>query len=686
MPAKKESAPTEHDVLLRAKGIVKVYSEGKGSSRTVLNGPDLEIRRGSLVVIRGENGSGKSTLLRILGLVDRDFDDGYLEICQTHVGGAGQTLSAAEVEDFRARHIGFVFQDDLLHPLLSLRKNSELPIRIHRWPEDEIKAHLDRLQSDIFRPDEIKEQVMQRGRKGVSSGQRQRAAILRALSHNPDLILADEPTASLDPDRKDEVVEIFKKLCDKGATILVASHDSIFHDVGETYTLAQGKLHPETRVVRKRLPPPQVERLPGCPMMLKAEIALREARGNPLFALIIGAAMAAGLFQLTLLWSIRAGTENVLNQLINKGSRLDRIAVAAKAQTPDSSDGGLPSQEVLDGLSGVRSAVPRREILLRVNDSRGRERQETTFGLIKNDPEIEKLELREGKPFEDQQALAVLITERSVERLFGAGAVGETTVGRRIRIRFRRYQTAEDWEGRDFEFVIQGVLDRAEAGRNLYLPQGTLRAIATWEMDSAAELDDPEGRLELVQHELGEIKPTWDRLDVYFNRLDGVLPAAAYLERRGFSTTADLYRYKWILDTQRFVSWMLISIVFMVVLITGSLIISNVITGVRLKRKEIAILKLMGMKDRDVVSIFVLSVLVCALLGGAVGFLSSSLVVDRLGDYLTDAYPESPFGQVLTSTWAQIGYALLLCSGVSVFFTVAPIWWMARKEEVWTLD
>ncbi len=673
----------DNDPFLCAEGITKNFAEGKDSSRKVLDGLDLKIYRQSLVVIRGESGSGKSTLLRILGLVDSDFDGGL------EIGGKPvEEMSKAAVEDLRARRMGFVFQDDLLLPLLDLRENSELPAHIHRFPK--VRKRLEELQALIFRHKELEDGVMRRRRMSVSGGQRQRAAILRALSHGPDLILADEPTASLDLAAKKQVVKLFQQLCELGHTILIASHDSVFDGKGTTtYELSQGKLgkpkRPSARYPPKDLDVERSTRPRRCPAWLRMRIAWREALGNPLFAVMIVAAMAAGLFQLTLLWSIQAGTENVLDEVINKGSRLDRVVVAAKAQAGDSTASGLPSGEDLAGLGNYRRTVRRREILLRVKDSRGRERQETTFGLIPDDPEVEKLGLREGEPFENQHARAVLITQRSVERFFGGDAFSEAVVGRRITLRFRRYVTEEDMEEIPHSFVIQGVLDRAEAGRNLYLPQGTLLSIATWQMDSEAQLIPRKGRLELVR-EPGREEPSWERLHVYFNRLSEVLPAVTYFERRGFSATTDLSRYKWILDTRRFVNWMLGGIVSMVMGIAGLLIISNVVSGVRLKRKEIAVLKLMGMKDWDVVSIFAFSALMCALVGGAVGFGAGSLTVDGLSTYLAVTYPESPLGQVLTSTWTQAGYALLLCSVVTIGFTVVPAWRTARKEAVWKLD
>ena len=694
-----------HDILLSAQGITKSFPDGEGASRVVLNALNLEVRRHSLVVIRGESGCGKSTLLRILGLVDPEFE-GSLEICGEHVGGDGQPLTATAVEEFRARHIGFVFQDDLLLPLLNLRENSELPARIHRMSEEAIKDRLEELQSLIFRPDERTDGVLDRHRTTVSGGQRQRAAILRAFSHGPNLILADEPTANLDPVAKKEVVELFRRLCQRGHTVVVASHDAVFSNVGETYAVSDGKLRrmpsksaPLDVSVPQRRNVYRSSRLRGCPPGLQAKIALREALGNPLFAVMIIAAMAAGLFQLTLLWSVRQGTENVLDEVINKGSRLDRIVVAARAQVEDPAASALPSAEFLKTL-GDPLTVPRREILIRIDDARGRERQETAFGLVPGDPEVKKLELREGQAFANQDSLSVLITERSVERLFGTAAVGQPATGRELSLRFRRYVAPDDgtsatlslateealqMEEKEFTFVVRGVLDRAEAGRNLYLPQETLLAIAAWQMDPTARLEASDGRLELTPESAKE-QLAWERLHVYFDKLEEVLPAAANFERQGFSTKADLFRYRWILDTRRFVSYMLGGITGMVMGIAGLLLMSNVVSGVRLKRKEIAVLKLMGMKNRDVVSIFVLSVLLCALLGGLLGFGLGSLTVDQISAYLAAAYPDSPLGQVWTPTWQYVGGALLLTVVVTFIFTVWPAWRTASKEAVWKLD
>ena len=700
---------TRPEILLRARGITKTFQKKDGTSKTVLQDLNLEIHRKSLVVIRGDNGSGKSTLLRILGLADGEFQ-GHLELHGRRVDPGGGA-STEEVEDLRARHLGFIFQEDLLLPQLTLGENSELPARIHRL--DDVRERLDPLQDFIFRRVELDEDVLGRRRTEVSGGQSQRAAILRALSHHPDLILADEPTANLDPEVRLQVVKLFRRLQREGTTIVVASHDDIFNNMGTTYELTHGQLAPAEAPSSEDAPPLESPGSPststvrqrgmsrrrrrGCPPRLQWQLAWREARSNPLFGFIIAAAMLAGFFQLTLLGSLSLGASEVLDDVISKGSRLDRITVRAKAKADGlTNENRLPSNELLSDLGTYRRAVPRKELYLGIKYPDHDVFLETSFGLIPRDPEIEKLDLRQGKKdFEDQQALAVLLTELVAERLFGAEAAEESVLGRRISIRFRRALENMDtsdpadlgpqapMETIHLEFVVQGVLARAEAGRNYYLPQKTLLMIMAWQMSPGAELRVHDDRLELIRAPGGEI-PLWDRLHVYFNDLDDIHEAVSYFESRGFSTEAELFDYQWVRETSFLASRALGVLLVLAMGLAGLLLRNNVESGIRLKRKEIAVLKLMGMTNGNVVWIFVLSVLLCALVGGAVGFGLGSLTVEGLRFYLAGRYPL--LAEVLTPTWPLAGYAFLLCVLVTLGSTYWPARRAARKEAVWTFD
>ena len=700
--------PPFNDVLIRAKGITKACSHGKEPSRLALNGLDLEIRRQSLVVIRGEDGYSKRILLRILGLADRDFE-GHLEVFGKQIGGDSSQLSEAEIEDLRAHHYGFIFQKDRLLSLLTLRENCELPARMHHLPGPIIHKHLCQLQELIFKPDELAGGIMLRCRADVNVGQRQRTSILRALSHVPDLILADEPTANVEPAMKARILELFRQLSRAGATILITSRDPIFRDVSETYELTQGELKPVAATRDRGAGEPtrgaelggysalehialrRPTRLRGCPTGFQARIALREALGNPLFAVTVVAAMAAGLFQLTLFGSIRLGTENLLSYIGNEG--LDRIVVEAKTRGAEATASGLPTVEDLASLGTNPRAVRRLSIELRVHDSRGRERVEEAFGLIPDDPEIKKHSFREGGPFEDQLALAVLITEPSVERFFGVSASGKAVSGRNIQIRFFRPAVSRDVrEGRpvgareelELDFVVQGVLKDADASANLYLPQGTLSAIAAWQINMGSVLKAQGRRLELGQGPWVQV-PGWRQLDVYFDRPEDVLPSVAYFKQRGFIVQPELFRYKWLLDARRITRDVLLVTLATLAFFMNLLVTSNVVWRIRVHRKEFAVLKLMGMKNRNIVSIFVFIVLSCWLLGGVLGFSLGSLVVDSLRSYLFALYPKLPVAQILGPTWIGFGDVLLFCVVVAVGFTIGPAWLTARKEAVWRI-
>ncbi|MBW2236464.1 MAG: ABC transporter ATP-binding protein [Deltaproteobacteria bacterium] len=200
---------------IRLRDVYKTYQMG-GAEVAALRGVDVDIRTGEFVAIMGPSGSGKSTLLHVLGLVDTEYDGRY-ELGDQVVSGH----TADDLAELRNREIGFVFQAFFLLPQLSILDNAALPALYarNRSPDDcraEARARLqemglgDRLE---HRPQEL------------SIGQRQRAAIARALVNQPRVILADEPTGSLDSKTAREILDIFADLHSRGATIVMVTHD-----------------------------------------------------------------------------------------------------------------------------------------------------------------------------------------------------------------------------------------------------------------------------------------------------------------------------------------------------------------------------------------------------------------------------------------------------------------------------
>ena len=225
------------DNLIDLRGLGRRFAGPQGGV-AVLDGIELTIPRGSFTVIRGQSGAGKTTLLHILGLLDAGHDGHF------HMGGVDMAaLPDADRDEWRMAGIGFVFQDGRLLPHLSLGENIALPLVFARMGRAEAEARKAEAVAFAFRPEEIAAGVLDLSPAAASGGQRQRAALARAMIRNPALILADEPTASLDEASKQQVVARLQALHRAGATVVVVSHDDIFFDTGRQFLLQGGRLH-----------------------------------------------------------------------------------------------------------------------------------------------------------------------------------------------------------------------------------------------------------------------------------------------------------------------------------------------------------------------------------------------------------------------------------------------------------
>jgi len=198
--------------LVSLRGVSKTFVEGE-TRHPVLEGVELDIARGEFVVLLGRSGSGKSTLLNLISGIDV-ADSGSIEVAGTPLHAVGEQ----ERSLFRRRHIGFVFQFFNLLPTLTVAENVRLPLQLNGLDEDtnRVTELLARIGLDN-RADSFPDRL--------SGGEQQRVAIARALAHDPDLILADEPTGNLDIAIGRDVLSLLADLArNQGKTTLVATH------------------------------------------------------------------------------------------------------------------------------------------------------------------------------------------------------------------------------------------------------------------------------------------------------------------------------------------------------------------------------------------------------------------------------------------------------------------------------
>ena len=221
--------------MINIQGITKSFG-----NLQVLKGIGLHIGKGEIVSIVGPSGAGKTTLLQIIGTLDRP-DSGSVTVDGINVSG----LSTNKLSDFRNRHIGFVFQFHQLLPEFTALENLMIPAFIAGKGRSEAKARAEELLQFLGLADRANHKPNE-----LSGGEKQRVAVARALVNEPAVILADEPSGSLDTKNKAELHQLFFDLRDKfGQTFVIVTHDEQLAAITDrTIHMKDGLLMPENTI------------------------------------------------------------------------------------------------------------------------------------------------------------------------------------------------------------------------------------------------------------------------------------------------------------------------------------------------------------------------------------------------------------------------------------------------------
>ncbi len=205
------------DSLVRVRGLDKKYQRGSEEIH-VLQGLNLDVDAGEFVAFMGPSGSGKSTLLNLLGGIDLPTA-GTITVANDEI----THLSGSKLTEWRARHVGFVFQMYNLIPVLTAFQNVELPLLLTKLSKAERRKHVETAMALV----ELSDRMYHYPRQ-LSGGQEQRVGIARAIVADPTFLLCDEPTGDLDRKSADEVLSLLETLSRQhGKTILMVTHDPL---------------------------------------------------------------------------------------------------------------------------------------------------------------------------------------------------------------------------------------------------------------------------------------------------------------------------------------------------------------------------------------------------------------------------------------------------------------------------
>ena len=203
-------------MLVEIRNLAKSYTRG-GQAVPVLSDITLDIESGDFIALMGPSGSGKTTLLNLIAGIDKP-DAGSLRVAGVDIAA----LSEAELADWRAAHVGFIFQFYNLMPVLTAYENVELPLMLAPLSRAERRARVELVLSVVGLTDRMKHYPNE-----LSGGQQQRVAIARAVVADPTIIVADEPTGDLDRVSAAEILAMMQRLNrELGKTIIMVTHDA----------------------------------------------------------------------------------------------------------------------------------------------------------------------------------------------------------------------------------------------------------------------------------------------------------------------------------------------------------------------------------------------------------------------------------------------------------------------------
>lgn len=219
--------------MIEVNNATKIYRMGSEEIRA-LDSVDLSVPEGEFISLVGPSGSGKSTLMNVIGALDT-IDEGTITIGSVEISGMRDKEQAA----YRRNTVGFVFQTFNLMPRLTALENVELPLILDAIPRAERE---ERAMNAIARVG-LSDRASHRPPE-LSGGQQQRVAIARAIVHNPDILLADEPTGNLDTNTGNEIIELIGNLNkDDGVTIIMVTHNKEYSAYADrVLSLRDGKI------------------------------------------------------------------------------------------------------------------------------------------------------------------------------------------------------------------------------------------------------------------------------------------------------------------------------------------------------------------------------------------------------------------------------------------------------------
>ncbi|ALV21813.1 ABC transporter ATP-binding protein/permease [Carnobacterium antarcticum] len=328
--------------VMELKQINKFYKIGGGGTFHALKDINLSFEKGELVSIIGESGSGKSTLMNLLGGLDTTFD-GEILVDGKNIGH----YSESELSEYHKEKVGFVFQSFNLISHLSVLDNVALAMTLSNVP----KAEREKRAKETLALVGLQEQLNKKP-DAISGGQKQRVAIARALVNDPDIIIADEPTGSLDSETAAQVLEIIKDIAETGKLVIMVTHsEKVAAHSSRVVTIDDGKvindqpgieLHVKENVFKTE----KTNRNKNLSIFGAAKLALLNMKEKLSRNLLIALGSSIGIMSVILMLSLGSGVNSYLTSTMN--SQVNPLVSEVHMPPEESAGADTPANEMME--------------------------------------------------------------------------------------------------------------------------------------------------------------------------------------------------------------------------------------------------------------------------------------------------------------------------------------------------
>lgn len=299
-------------MLLKLTDVKKIYKLDNGNSFEALKGINISLDKGELISIIGESGSGKSTLMNLIGGLDSDFE-GYIQIEDKNI----KDFSEKELDRYRKDKIGFVFQSFNLISHLSVLDNVTIAMTLSNVK----KLDREKRAKEILKEVGLESQIYKKPNQ-LSGGQKQRVAIARALINNPDIILADEPTGSLDSETSKQILDIIKDIAAKGKLVIMVTHSERVANISNRIIkISDGKIiedikNSEVEITKHDVNGVNKEKQ-NLSFISSIKLALNNMKEKKVRNILVSLGASIGIMSVIIMFSIGNGVQAYLTDTMN---------------------------------------------------------------------------------------------------------------------------------------------------------------------------------------------------------------------------------------------------------------------------------------------------------------------------------------------------------------------------------